>query len=91
MISTPSGKQPGDIYLASVTLSTGGVKIECYDNKLKEQLKEIFSQPIVKKVDTVRRSKIISHRNEVVQVFTEEYFREVIFNLHRYNLYGKLQ
>lgn len=82
------GKVSKEEFLARVELAGLNVKIECYDLILKEKLKDIFSQPIVKRTPVAEKSGVLSHHEEVVRPFTEEFFREIIFILHKYRLYG---
>jgi len=86
-----SGKVPGDEFLARVELAGLNVKIECYDFILKEKLKDIFSQPIVIRSPVTEKSDVLFHHEEVVNPFTEEFFREILFILHKYGLYGVLE
>lgn len=87
---TQSGKIPGDTFLATVGLLNDGVKIECYDRELKKKLEEIFSFPIIKRNPAGMESGVISHINEAVMPFTEEFFEEIVYILFKYDLYGRL-
>ncbi|MCD4785919.1 MAG: hypothetical protein K8T10_19035 [Candidatus Eremiobacteraeota bacterium] len=82
------GKVSGEEFLAKVELAGLNVIIECYDLLLKEKLKDIFSQPIVIRTPFAEKSGVLSHHEEVVRPFTEEFFREIVFILYKYGLYG---
>jgi hypothetical protein len=84
----PTGKEPGGAYLASVELTGAGVEITTYDEKLKIKLREIFSQPFIRKVPTDTRTGVVTHGEEAVQPFTDLFFEEIIYYLHKYELYG---
>ncbi len=90
-IASPSGRIPGNDFIALVSLKGSEVKIECYEPGIKKRLEELFSSPLVKIVPSNRKSGVISHRDLVVQPFTEEFFDEVLFVLHKFDLHGVLK
>jgi hypothetical protein len=91
LVVKPTGKMPGKDYLAMVELTGSGVRIECYDVVLKEKLRSTFSQPLVKKTPGSTKSGVYTHNEEVIQPFTEDFFREIIFTLYTQNLHGVLK
>lgn len=91
LVSKPTGKVKGDEFLAQVNLEENRVKIECYDPTLKVRLEELFSQPIIKIIPVGDTEGVISHKEEAVQPFTEEFFRRILFTLHKLGLYGKFE
>jgi hypothetical protein len=86
--NTPDGKKQGDTFLAQVELTDEGVRIETYDKKLKEKLGEIFSSQLTKRVALGNVASLITHYYEAVPTFTEEHFEEILFTLHKHNLFG---
>ena len=88
---TPQGIIPDSVFLARVELTATGVLIECYDAIMKERLRDIFSNPIITRAPTGEEQGVLSHREEAIQPFTEEFFREIVFVLRRWNLYGELR
>ncbi len=91
MIRKNTGNVPDRTMLAQVELDGAGIRITCYDEKLKEQLRDIFSMPIIRRIPTDRRSGVITHQNEAVKPFTEEFFNEVLYLLPRRGLHGVLR
>lgn len=91
LVPSHRGKRPGDEFLATVELVDDGVRVECYDSQLRKKLKQIFSTPIVKRIPGEKESGVFTHRNEVVQPFTPEFFEEIIYSLYKQNLYGVIQ
>ncbi|MCE1247077.1 MAG: hypothetical protein LWY06_10570 [Firmicutes bacterium] len=88
LVVKSTGKVPGSEYLAMVELTASGVRVECYDAILKEKLRSLFSSPIVKKTPSSTKSGVFTHNEEVIQPFTEDFFREILFMLYPYNLHG---
>lgn len=91
LVPTKTGVKPGDVFLAQVDLVGEQVKITCYDEELKVKLGDIFSTPIIRRTPVGGKSGLVSHANEVVEPFTEEFFDEVLYHLRRYKLHGKLR
>ena len=88
---TPMGKFPDKAFLARVELVSMGLKIECYDDLLKEKLRDIFSNPLIIRTPIEEEFKTFSHKEEAIQPFTEDFFREIIFILHKWDLHGVIQ
>ncbi len=87
---TPQGLLPNNEFLARVELTSTGVLIECYDAILKERLRDIFSNPVIRRVPVGDDQDVFSHMEEAVQPFTEDFFREIVFMLRRWSLHGEL-
>ena len=82
---------PDRTLLAQVELAVGGVRITCYDDSLKDQIRDIFSMP-----PHTPGPYRPSHRgyypsDEVVEPFTGEFFEEVLYLLPRNGLHGVLK
>jgi hypothetical protein len=88
--NTPEGKKQGDEFLAQVTLTEQGVRVETYDIKLKEKLEEIFSSQLLVHIPSGDTNTLLTHSYEIIQPFTEEFFEEVILTLFRHDLFGIL-
>jgi len=86
----PTGKQKGDTVLALVHLTPTGIKVECYDEKLKTTIEELFAKPIIKRSSTDIKKGCLIHYNEEIAPYTEDFFREIVYYLHKYGLYGEL-
>jgi hypothetical protein len=91
MVRKHGGKAPGADFLAQVELVEMGVQITCYDLELKKKLTDVFSMPIIRRSPSDRKSGLITHRDEVVEPFTGEFFQEVLYSLHRLDLHGVLK
>ena len=90
MKKTPHGLINNNEFLAKVELTPTGVLIECYDAIMKERLRDMFSNPIIRRVPVGDDQDVFSHREEAVEPFTEDFFREIIFLLRRWSLHGEL-
>jgi hypothetical protein len=89
--NTPEGKKQGDVFLAQVTLTDEGVRVETYDKKLKEKLEDIFSSQLLVRKPTGNIATLITHHYEIAQPFTEEFFEIISLSLFRHNLFGLLR
>lgn len=86
-----SGKAAGKEFLALVELMDNGVRIECYDSVLKTKLIDFFSQPLIKIIPEGSKDTCLSYKEEVVMPFTEDFFYEALYSLHKLGLTGKLE
>ncbi len=89
MINTPQGAQRDNTPVAWVELFDGKTDVECNDTHLKEKIQTLFSNPIRKKIPT-RRGNIITHQFRVLKPSTKEFFKEIIYHLHKIRMMGIL-
>jgi len=85
------GKVRGKEFLGMVELTPDGLKIECYDIILKEKLKDLFSTALIVRRPIFENEEIFCHKEEVVKPFTKEFFREILFVLHKHGLHGEIE
>jgi hypothetical protein len=90
LLKTPKGLVPADHAVAEVRLLRGETHITCHDGALREKITEIFNTPITVRQIDGEVPRIFTHRFAQVLPGTEEFMREVLFTLRRYNLHGEL-
>lgn len=88
LLKTHHGFCPGESAVATVSLAGEKTVIHCHDGALKEKIHQIFNTPLkVRRVEG-QIPRIFSHRYEEIQPHTEEFFREILYAIKRYNLFG---
>lgn len=91
LLKTPKGLVPSESVLAEVKLVGGETLITCHDGALREKIAEIFNSPLTVRQINGELPRIFSHRFATFSPHTEDFFREIVFTLRRYNLHGTFQ
>jgi hypothetical protein len=90
LMRSTKGLIPSEFEVAEVLLRREETAIHCHDGALREKIAEIFNRPLrVRRLDG-DIPHLFSHQYCEVKPHTEEFFREIVYELRRYNLFGVL-
>jgi hypothetical protein len=74
--------------VAEVSIEGGSLDITCSDGALRERLGEIFSAPLTARAPLGPWPEIFSWKTESIRPLTRAFFREIVYSLRKYGLYG---
>jgi len=91
LMKTPAGRVPAGSPVAELSLDEGRTVISCGEGALGEKLGEIFSTPLDARVALGAWPEIFSWEPATLRPHTPAFFREIVYRLRAYGLFGVLE